>query len=269
MAESSLRAYGRMLQRFGRDLFVDPAVALQHWKGLSSYCRNALQWSRLNGDPRFRIALDQLHYATYDKYSPGGTATGQYFFQDLWAAQRLHELSVREHVDVGSRVDGFVAHVLTFARVIYVDIRPLNGAAEGLEFRQGSLLDLPFASDSVASLSCLHVLEHAGLGRYGDSVDPEAYRLSARELQRILKPGGYLLIGVPIGRERLCFDAHRVFSPKSIMTLFSNLELREFSLIPDRGDRVSRFESFDRVVESQYACGLFMFQKPSPATASA
>lgn len=106
---------------------------------------------------------------------------------------------------------------------------------DGLEFRKGSVLEMPFEDNSMMSLSCLHVIEHLGLGRYGDPVNPESYLQAAKELTRILAPGGVSIVGIPVGRERLCFDAHRVFDPKTILNAFSQLNLREFSLIDDKG----------------------------------
>jgi len=158
-------------------------------------------------------------------------------------------------------VDGFVAHLLPFCEVTYVDLRPLPVEVPGLRVKQGSLLALPFEDASIPSLSCLHVLEHLGLGRYGDPVDPQGFLRGASELARVLAPGGHLLLGTPVGRERLCFDAHRVFDPATIVSAFADLALTEFSLITDTGDMIHADASFDDARTCTYGCGLFVFQR--------
>ncbi|MGC8659537.1 MAG: hypothetical protein ACP5U1_10730 [Desulfomonilaceae bacterium] len=76
----------------------------------------------------FDIELREIHYCSYDRFSNAGI-DGHYFLQDLWAAKKvLAIVSEREaynHADVGSRLDGFVAHLLPYCNVTYVDIRPL------------------------------------------------------------------------------------------------------------------------------------------------
>jgi len=165
-----LRTFYRLL----RTLLVDPAELFRRWRGLPYYLRNADLYRRTEKG-EFPIRLRDLYYTAYERFSPAGTARGHYFHQDLWAPRHLYRRQVRNHVDVGSRVDGFVAHVLPFCDVEYVDIRPLDADIPGLTFRHGSILELPFEDGSVPSLSSLHVIEHIGLGRYGDPVDARDY----------------------------------------------------------------------------------------------
>ena len=82
---------------------------------------------------------------------------------------------------------------------IFVDYRPLEVRLPGLTCVAGTIEQLPFADVSLRSLSCLHVIEHIGLGRYGDSLDPDGSRKAAVELQRVVAVGG----------ETLSDDAHR------------------------------------------------------------
>jgi SAM-dependent methyltransferase len=144
--------------------------------------------------------------------------------------------------------------------VEYVDIRPLRTNVRGLKYRAGTLTALPYHSDSLESLSALHVCEHIGLGRYGDDVDPDGWEKAVGELKRVLKPGGMLYFSVPIGRERLEFDGHRVFDPKTVLNAFKPLELVSFAHVDDDGDY------FDAGNPDQfsgwYGCGLFLFSKP-------
>jgi SAM-dependent methyltransferase len=241
---------------------LDPVALVRRVRALPHYFRNAADYRRLNRRPSFSIRLGEAQYKSYDRYSPAGSGIGHYFHQDLWAARHVVKADGGMHVDVASRLDGFVAHVLTRRPVIYVDIRPLWCSVAGLEYRRGSVLELPFPDDSVASLSCLHVIEHIGLGRYGEKVDPVADLAGAAELSRVLAPGGMLLVGTPVGVERLCFDAHRVYDPSTILTAFAGLTLQEFSLIDDGGARVIENADFDHARRCSYGCGLFRFTKP-------
>ena len=121
-------------------------------------------------------------------------------------------------------------------------------------------MDLPFPDDSIDSLSCLHVIEHIGLGRYGDPIDPSGSIKAALELQRIVSRGGNLFLSVPIGRERVCFNAHRVHSAMTVLKLFPELTLLEFSFVDDEGLYLEH-QSVEAAIGLEYGCGLFHFHK--------
>jgi SAM-dependent methyltransferase len=244
----------------------DPLEVVNKWRGLSHFFTNLRQYRRENLRASFRFRWADLWFRSYDRYANAGSLTFHYFHQDLWAAEYLYRQSVRTHVDVGSRIDGFAAHVLPFCHLTYVDIRPLELSHDRFTFRRGSITEMPFDVGSVMSLSCLHVIEHVGLGRYGDPVDPEGFAKAAAELKRVLAPGGTLLLGTPVGRERVCFDAHRVFDPLTILEAFGGLTLAEFWLIDDL-NRLHRGASIEQGRACDYGCGLFVFTKPNPETA--
>jgi len=210
----------------------------------------------------WRANLAELKPYLKDRHEAAGSARGHYFLQDIWAAQHVHRHDAPEHIDVASRVDGFVAHVVSFKPVRYVDIRPLESTVPGLTWQEGTVCALPQASHSVSSLSCLHVIEHIGLGRYGDPIDPDGWLKGLSELQRVLKPGGQLLIGTPCGRQRVVFHAHRVFSPAQIIAALPELKLVEFSLIKDNSATTwIANASLDACNGLSYACGLFRFTR--------
>ena len=219
--------------------------------------------SRQNTDIAFKIRLRDIYFATESPLFPAAWFDRHYFYQDLWAAKTVHSAGVKHHVDVGSRVDGFVAHILTFSSITYVDVRPLQIKLDGLTVCRASALEMPFASNSIQSLSCLHVIEHIGLGRYGDRVNPDGYMQAASEFVRVLRPGGMLLVGAPVGEQRVCFDAHRVFHPRTIVTAFSGLQLLEFVLIDDKGAQLAESDPWPRASNCDYGCGLFRFAKPT------
>jgi len=149
---------------------------------------------------------------------------GAYFFQDLLAARWVLASMPERHVDVGSRIDGFIAHLAVHRPVEVIDIRPLPLPVPNVTFHQLNLMDdLPDAwIGCTDSLSCLHTIEHFGLGRYGDPIDPQGHLKGLAQLKRMVRPGGHLLLSTPVGRERVEFNAHRVLSPATIMSWFAD-----------------------------------------------
>jgi SAM-dependent methyltransferase len=245
--------------------FFDPISMSRAWvdrvRGLPFFFGNLRKYSRQNEHRSLKFRAGEVWYRSYDRWMPAGMINKHYFLQDLWGASVLHAAGTKVHVDVGSRLDGFIAHILPFCEVTYIDIRPLEFEYPSFHFRQGSIVELPLEKDSVPSLSSLHVIEHIGLGRYGDPVDPDGHLRAARELARVLAPGGKLLIGTPTGQERLCFDAHRIFDPATVVSMFEGLQLQRFSFIDDPDGRIIHDASFDLARRATYGCGLYEFTK--------
>ncbi len=242
-------------------IFFSPIEILNKWRGIPYFIKNWDLYRKLNNNSIFSIKFSDVYPVFNERFDSAGSAQGHYFFQDIWAAREVFHSGYKKHTDVGSRLDGFVSSLLTFCQVEYVDLRPLSCSIDGLVHKQGSILDLPFPDNSLESLSCLHVLEHIGLGRYGDPVDPQGYLTAADELTRVLSSGGQLILGVPIGRERVCFDAHRIFDPQTIVDTFNGLLLKKFDLIDDAGNSIINSASFSSARKCQYGCGLFIFEK--------
>jgi hypothetical protein len=222
---------------------------------------NWLKYQRLNSTPAFRLRFTDAFPILTDRYASAGHAEGHYFHQDLWAAKKIFQERPDAHIDIGSRVDGFVAHVLAFMPVTVLDIRPLVSRVDGLTYLQDDATSLSMLQDnSVSSLSSLHAAEHFGLGRYSDPIDPYACFKFMDSLQRVLAPRGKLYFSVPVGRERVEFNAHRVFSPRTILKQFRLLRLESFSFVGDDGALYPNTEPL-ALPDSEMACGLFEFTK--------
>lgn len=251
----------KRIRRFISSFLFDPLLLLIKLRAIPVYIKNMYTYWKSNQNPSFNISLLNLEYSTYDKFFSAGEIRGHYFFQDLWAARKIYDSKIKIHYDVGSRIDGFIAHIIPFCYVNYIDIRNFDTEIKNLNFIQGNILELPFEDNSIYSLSCLHVIEHIGLGRYGDKVEPNGYVKAAKELSRVLAIGGQLLLGTPIGKLKLCFDAHRVFSYDLIIDIFRDLELLEFNFIPDKADKIIYNADPNITLKSDYGCGLFVFTK--------
>ena len=183
----------------------------------------------------------------------------QYFYQNIWTFKKGYESRVEFHVDVGSDID-FVGFLTTITKVTFIDIRPLSANLENFEMKKGSILSLPFENNSISSLSCLHVAEHVGLGRYGDFLDPHGTKKACKELSRVLARNGNLYFSLPVGKSRLCFNAHRIHNPEQILDYFKELKLIEFSGVDDKGNFLRNIKPRD-LSEANYACGMFWFKR--------
>ncbi|MFA5247663.1 MAG: DUF268 domain-containing protein [Patescibacteria group bacterium] len=184
-----------------------------------------------------------------------------YIYHPAWAARVIAQTKPEFHVDISSTLT-FCSIVSAFVPVKFYDYRPANLTLKGLESNQADLLKLPFANESVKSLSCMHTVEHVGLGRYGDSLDPAGDLKAISELKRVLSPDGSLLFVVPIGQAKIMFNAHRIYSYQMIIDNFKELKLNNFTLIPSSNKRIPNFEATKEDSDKEeYACGCFWFTK--------
>jgi SAM-dependent methyltransferase len=183
----------------------------------------------------------------------------QYLYQQLWVFNNVNKQKPKDHYDISStyQMSGYLAGI---TKAHFLDIRPIKADIDNLEMLEGEIEDLPFKDNSLESVSCLHVIEHIGLGRYGDQLNIDGPEIACKELSRVVKPGGYLYLSTPIGRERVCFNAHHVFNPKTILKYCKNLELVEFNVVDDEGKlyREIKIKDFQK---NEYSLGMFKFRK--------
>jgi len=184
-----------------------------------------------------------------------------YIYHPAWAARVLARTRPAKHVDISSILH-FSSLISAFVPIDFYDIRPAPIELGGLHAGVADLNNLPFDKESISSLSCMHVLEHVGLGRYGDPLDPDGDLKAISELVRVLAPGGDLLVVAPVGRPRVVFNAHRVYDHEAFAGYFLPLELIEFALIEEHGSGGLIYNPPAQVVREQgYGCGCFWFRK--------
>jgi len=202
-----------------------------------------------------------------ERRQPAGATSGHYFHQDLLVARDIFARKPVRHIDVGSRVDGFVAHVAAFRKIEVVDIRPMP-PIQGIEFLKADLMDLPpKLVDSADSVSCLHALEHFGLGRYGDPVDFDGWHKGLEGLTRMVQHNGVLYLSVPTGsQQRIEFNAHRVFSIPFLQSVLEpSFEVESCSFVDDRGDLMQDIDLRSKYANesfgSHYGCSIWTLRK--------
>jgi hypothetical protein len=257
MYEFLRKTYWVVSTQFG----FDPRRLLRSLRGIPRYLANLLQFRR-----QYAGALS-LRPCLYDWYEEGGSATSEYFLQDLHVARKIFDANPTRHVDIGSRIDGFVAHVAAFREVEVFDIRPISSQIPGVVFSRADLMNpLHQKTDYCDSLSCLHALEHFGLGRYGDPLDAQGYATGLHNMAGLVTAGGVLYLSVPIGQERVEFNAHRIFDPAALVTLAQTFGLRlaDFAWV-DAGklhqspDQIAM--ELDSLGKRRYTLGIFTFLK--------
>lgn len=222
-----------------------------------------LAFEKLSADRprRFELSWEDRYPCLDDKTASTGFDR-HYVYHTAWAARVLARQTPQTHVDISSSLY-FCSIVSAFIPVKFYDYRPADLQLGNLTSEAADILALPFADGSVPSLSCMHVVEHIGLGRYGDPLDPEGDLKAMRELARVLAPGGTLLFVVPVGAPKVMFNAHRIYSYAQIKSHFDGLELREFALIPDSPqDGGLIYDAPGEMADAQaYGCGCFWFRR--------
>ncbi len=239
-----------------------------HLRELRRYVRDRRTLERQRASAPREFPFGEPRPCLGERTQQSGAVGGHYFHQDLLVARRIHRNAPRVHVDVGSRVDGFVAHVAAFRKILVIDLRPLTSRTVDLEFVQADLME-PLREDLVGccdSLSCLHALEHFGLGRYGDRIAYDGYLVALRNFHRMLRQGGKLYLSVPIGPQRIEFNAHRVFSVAYLLECVrADYRLDHLSFVDDRGDLHEdvpiRQVDVDRNYGCTYGCGILELTK--------
>lgn len=185
-----------------------------------------------------------------------------YVYHTAWATRKLAETKPDLHIDIASQIY-FAALASAIVPIEFYDYRPPKIELSNLKVGRADLSNLHFGDNSVKSLSCMHVIEHTGLGRYGDPIDYDADLKAIKELKRVLAPNGNLFFVVPIGKEaKIQFNAHRIYTYEQILSYFRELTLCEFAFIKFMDDSPIYINpARDIINEENYGCGCFWFKK--------
>lgn len=233
---------------------------------------------RMRRDAAFRVQFERFRALAlpsgrfpvewserYPRFGDDTAMTGfdrHYVYHPAWAARIVQRTAPERHVDISSTLH-FCSIVSAFVPVDFYDYRPANLELDGLRSLRGDLMALPFADNSIPSLSCMHTVEHVGLGRYGDPIDPDADLKAITELQRVTRPGGNLLFVTPTGRSRVAYNAHRIYAYQQVIDAFKDCDLKEFALVPDdEADGGLLVNASKEMADRQeYGCGCYWFVK--------
>lgn len=244
-----------LLYRIVNPIF-DPVKFYYGISGYISFISDIINYKKM--DPSAGIINRNL-YPMLNEKTPYHQFDAHYFYQQLWAFEHILKRKPKRHVDVGSTysMSGYISKI---TKSVFVDIRPIKTSLKNLTVIDADILSLPFKNNSIESLSCLHVVEHIGLGRYGDAINPNGTKKACEELERVLAKSGYLYFSTPIGKDKICFNAHRIHRPEQILKYFKKLKLLSFSVVDDEGNfhenvRYQKFSSLN------YGCGFFLFTK--------
>lgn len=258
----------RVISQYG--FHLDELLRLRYLpKDLHRFRRNKRRYFSLVASSQSGSLFKTAHnFPCYSDYrNTAGDLPKHYFQQDLYVARQIFIADPTRHIDVGSRIDGFVAHVAAFRQIEVVDIRPMGEINENIKFLQLDITDnesIPY--EICDSLSCLHTIEHIGLGRYGDTINPDGWLSALDNLLAMLKPGGVLYLSAPIGEGSVEFDAHRLFSISDLLeTVSQRASITKVAVIGDDDRFMSDTDCHEYIEHGQnqikYGCVIFTATK--------
>lgn len=216
---------------------------------------------KTHNDKRFPVRLRNLFPTLLDRTTTTGFEP-HYVYHPAWAARIVANINPSVHIDIASTLH-FSTILSAFVPVDFYDYRPAFLNLTNLTSGHCDLTKLHFSSDSIPSLSCMHTIEHIGLGRYGDPIDPTGDIKASTELARVLAPGGTFIFVTPVGKPKIAFNAHRIYSYEQVLDLFPTLKLVEFSMVPDsyKTDGLILNADPKTVAQQNWSCGCFVFRK--------
>lgn len=204
-----------------------------------------------------------------DHLNLAGDVTSEYFVNDLFVAQKIFDSKPQRHVDIGSRLDGFVAHVAAFREVEIFDIRPITCNSKNIKFNQLDIMKVPKNrytnySDSISSL---HALEHFGLGRYGDPISAEGFYEGLSNIMSMLKINGIFYLSVPLGVERVGFNSHRIINPLNLIKFIKSYGFSLESFFYLKNGAMMEAKNIERIIKKisleRYVLGTFIMKRTS------
>lgn len=247
----------RLIVNSLRQLGFDPVQFARGLKGVPRYVATFLKFMTLKPVGKIKLAP-----ALSDFYDQAGSAKGHYFWQDMLTAQWIHKNEPARHLDVASRIDGFVAHLLCFRDVDILDVRPLETSIPGLRVLLGNAQeDIASLHGKYDSVSSLHSIEHFGLGRYGDPLDPNGHIKGIINISKLVEADGYLYLSFPIGRSEIQFNSQRIIQPEWPIEALPHFSLEDFVLIPWKSEPIYGLSPSDLDLSLDGLCGLYKFKR--------
>ena len=225
-----------------------------------------MNFIKLTGD-NSDFKINNNYPCTKDKFLSSGITSGHYFHQDLYVAHEIFKAQPIKHIDIGSRIDGFIAHLAVFREVEVFDIRPLGNSIKNVTFKRVDFMKETVLYENYCdSVSCLHTIEHFGLGRYGDEVDPKGHLKGFNSIAMMLKPKGTFYFSVPMGPNRIEFNAHRIFGLEYLINWVQNeFDIIKFAYIDDYGSLYENVKLDDTLVKNNckcsHGCAIFVLKK--------
>ena len=264
-----MKYYLEIIYKFMVLIGIDPLKLINFVRGIPFYIQDRKTLIKQQKSSNIKFPFGKPYPILEERFSESGIATGHYFHQDLLVARKIFVNQPLLHVDIGSSFDGLVAHIASFRKIVVFDIRALANKTPNISFIQQDLMGKIKDSfiDYTDSISCLHALEHFGLGRYGDPIKFDGYLDGLNNINKILKKDGKFYFSVPIGSQRIEFNAHRVFSLQYLIDLLeNNYKIDTFSYVDDKGDlheniSLEAKSNINNNFECNFGCGIFELTK--------
>jgi SAM-dependent methyltransferase len=201
-------------------------------------------------------------------FKPHTNLAGDREIERSWIILRLGA-GKKSVLDVGSGGAGglALASAMQGNKTLAVDLNPVNWpySHPNLEFLQGNILDLDLSHKSIDLIICCSAVEHIGLtGRYDAQGENENGDLRAMsKMRKFLKKQGELLLTIPVGRDSICKQYHRVYGEKRLPLLVKEFQVKEEQYWAKTDSRkwqkVTKREALKvRPSEKIYALGLFV-----------
>ncbi|MGB7913163.1 MAG: DUF268 domain-containing protein [Desulfobaccales bacterium] len=197
-----------------------------NWRLYKQYLGDRRRFRELAEAAKVKLPPLRWYPCLFDRQMTTPIPDPYYFYQDAWGATQVARVKPKLVVDIGSSAK-LLSTISPFCPVIAVDIRPLAAGLPHLQALAGSISGLPFRDNSLEFVMSLCVVEHIGLGRYGDTLDPLGPEKALAEMCRVVRPGGRMVLSVPVGPLCLAFNAHRIFSRRELLGLVPGFQVEE------------------------------------------
>jgi hypothetical protein len=262
-----INRFKKQLVKFSKNPFMFISLAIK-LKGFLSPVFWKDYYSFKGKNNRFQMSFFDFYPCPNDK-TKETAFDAHYIYHVAWASRKIKESiekkHIKKHIDFSSSLH-FCTNISAVIPVEFYDYRPVALNLSQLKTGRADITRLKnFQSNSISSLSCMHVVEHIGLGRYGDTIDPNGDIKAIQELKRVCMKNGNILFVVPVGKEKIMFNAHRIYAFETILKLFGkDFLLQEFALVTDSGtfiENINIRKAHILVMKQNYGCGCFLFLK--------